>query len=177
MEGQTTKDHKNYAPVHAGVAIITLSDTRASAEDDSGHLIRRLLEGQGHRVVHHVIIKDSREDLHEQMLRMLDDAKVRIIITDGGTGIGARDITIETVKSFLEKELSAFSSLFTSLSYADVGSAALLSRACAGTCKGKVVFCLPGSPNAVELAMQKIILPELQHVLRHLQENTEGREQ
>ncbi len=170
MEGKTTKEHKKHSPVYADVAIITLSDTRTLAEDDSGHLIKKLLEVDGHRVVHHVVIKDSKQGLAEEIQSVMKKEGVRIIITDGGTGIGPRDITIETVRPFLEKEISAFSLLFTLLSYEDIGTAALVSRAFAGTFEGRAIFCLPGSPKAVELAMQKIILPELQHILHHMGE-------
>lgn len=174
MEGKTTKEHKKHEPVHADAAVITLSDTRTLAEDDSGNLITKLLEGEGHRVVHHVVIKDSKEALAEEIQGVMARGGVRIIITDGGTGIGSRDITIETVRPFLEKEISAFSSLFTLLSYGDIGTAALVSRAFAGTFDGRAIFCLPGSPKAVELAMQKLILPELQHVLHHMSEGKRG---
>ncbi|MFH1916137.1 MAG: MogA/MoaB family molybdenum cofactor biosynthesis protein [Nanoarchaeota archaeon] len=170
MEGPTTKEHKKHENIFVGAAVITLSDTRTLAEDDSGHLIRRMLEEEGHNVPLHVVIKDDKELLRKQIEVALHDDSIRLIITNGGTGVGPRDITIETVKPFLDKEISAFGVLFTELSYADIGTSALLSRASAGIAQGKAIFSVPGSPKAVELAMKRLILPELQHVLHHIKE-------
>ena len=173
MEGPTTKEHKKHENVFVGAAVITLSDTRSLAEDDSGHLIKRMLEEEGHKVVQHEVVKDDKELLRKQIEIALHEDSIRLIITNGGTGIGARDITIETIKPFLDKEITAFGVLFTELSYADIGTSALLSRASAGIARGKAIFSVPGSPKAVRLAMERLILPELQHVLHHMLEGKE----
>lgn len=164
-EDVTTKKHKEENK-KALVAIITLSDTRALSEDESGHFIKTFLENDGHKVVSHVIIRDENEVLKSEILRTLNN--VNVIITNGGTGLSKRDITPETVEPLFEKKLSSFSTLFSLLSYQDIGSAALVSRATAGVIGKTAVFCMPGSPKAVKLGMEKIILPEIGHIIKHL---------
>jgi molybdenum cofactor biosynthesis protein B len=154
--------HRQAAHVHLKLAVITASDTRDAASDESGHLIRELLEGAGHRVTHYEVLPDSPEQIAEavrQSLRELD-----CVIINGGTGIAARDSTIEAVRSLIDKELEGFGELFRALSYQEIGSAAFLSRALAGISGGKIIVALPGSPNACRLAMEKLLLPELGHM-------------
>jgi molybdopterin adenylyltransferase len=147
---------------HLKFAVITASDSRSPQNDESGGLIRQMLEQAGHTVAHHEIVPDSPERIRQTLtenLPLLDG----IIIT-GGTGIAARDSTIEAVKPLLSKELEGFGELFRMLSYQAVGSAAFLSRALAGTSDGKIVVALPGSPDACRLALEKLLIPELGHM-------------
>lgn len=152
----------------ARCAVVTLSDTRTEQTDTSGGTIRRMLESAGHAVAAYRIIKDEPADLRALLLEHLADAGIDTIITNGGTGLSQRDQTIPVVESLLEMPLPGFGELFRMLSYEQVGAAAMLSRAVAGTAKGKLIFALPGSTKAVSLAMDKLIGPELGHLLNHL---------
>jgi molybdenum cofactor biosynthesis protein B len=160
----TTADHKK-GDIRSKVAIITLSDTRSADDDQSGDIIQKLMEGTGHMVTIRKLIADNRNVLRATLRELGRQKDVDVIITTGGTGISPRDITIETVRGMLDKELPGFNSLFMLLSYPQVKSASMLSRALAGTLKGKVVFCLPGSPRACKLATEALILPELGHMM------------
>jgi molybdenum cofactor biosynthesis protein B len=154
--------HRHGARTHLKLGVITASDTRDAASDESGRIIRELLEGAGHRVAHYEVLPDSPEQIAgavRQGLRDLDG-----VIVNGGTGIAARDSTIEALRPLLDKELEGFGELFRALSYQEIGSAAFLSRAMAGISGGKIIVALPGSPNACRLAMEKLLLPELGHM-------------
>jgi molybdopterin adenylyltransferase len=162
----TVAEHRKKAgPMRASVAVITLSSTRSAEDDESGDLIQKLLEDCGHRVPIRKIITDSRNVLRATLRELIRVKEIQVVITTGGTGLAASDITVETVKGMLEKELPGFNSLFMMLSYPQVKSASMLSRATAGLIKGKVIFCIPGSPKACRLAMESLILPELGHIL------------
>lgn len=158
-------EHKSKALVNAEIAVITLSSSRTTNNDQSGDIIQSLLEGDGHRVPIRKLIPDSRNVLRATLRELIRQKDLHAIITTGGTGLAATDITIETVRGMIEKELPGFTSLFMFLSYPQAKSAAMLSRALAGTIKGKLIFCLPGSPRACKLATQSLILPELGHML------------
>ncbi len=163
----TAEAHKAHAPTTVAAFVVTSSDTRTPHTDESGKLIRDLLEGAGHTVAGHRVVPDDPATLRA----LVDEAAAsgaRALIINGGTGISRRDQVIETVRPMLEKELPGFGELFRSLSYKDIGSPAMMSRALAGTCRGMIVFALPGSPNAVRLAMEALILPELGHAVREL---------
>lgn len=167
MSDSSQKHRQHAAETFRSVpcAIITASDTRTPENDTSGILIRRKLEESGHRVLAYHIVKDE----VEQIGALLDElsgaeGECRVILVNGGTGIAPRDRTYDAISARLEKTLSGFGELFRMLSYAEVGSAAMLSRATAGVYRGCVVVSMPGSPNAVELAMDKLILPEIQHL-------------
>jgi molybdenum cofactor biosynthesis protein B len=145
------------------VAIVTVSDTRTEETDESGQVIRELATQAGHHIVGYRIVKDE----PDQVLAALQEfaaSEARLIIFNGGTGIGRRDRTFDVISKALEKTLPGFGELFRMLSYQEVGAAAMLSRATAGVYGGKIVFSVPGSPNAVRLAMRKLILPEAQHL-------------
>jgi molybdenum cofactor biosynthesis protein B len=157
--------HRERSELHATVAVLTLSTSRSLASDRSGDIIQKLLENSGHRVSVRRLIPDSRSILRANLRELARDKGVHAIITTGGTGLTPTDVTIEAVKGMLDKELPGFNSLFMLLSYPQVKSAAMLSRALAGTIKGKMIFCLPGSPRACKLAMESLILPELGHTL------------
>jgi molybdopterin adenylyltransferase len=158
-------EHRAKSGIYAGVAVITMSDSRSLDTDKSGDLIQRLLEEKGHKVLVRKLIPDSRNVLRAVLRELQRDKKISAIITTGGTGLAPRDVTIEAVQSMLDKELPGFNSLFMLLSYSQVKSAAMLSRALAGTIRGKILFCLPGSPKACQLALESLILPELGHIL------------
>jgi molybdenum cofactor biosynthesis protein B len=145
------------------IAIVTVSDSRTPETDTSGQLIRQLAEAAGHRIVGHRIVKDE----PEQVALALDDfagGEARLILFNGGTGISQRDRTYDVISKKLEKTLPGFGEIFRMLSYEQVGAAAMLSRATAGVYRNRVVFSTPGSPNAVRLALEKLILPEIQHL-------------
>lgn len=147
--------------------VLTVSDTRTTETDKSGAHIQALLTIHGHQTVQYAIVPDEQEAISKMVKRWLADEQVDIVIATGGTGIAPRDITIETVQPMLEKEIPGFGEFFRYLSLTeDIGTRAMLSRALAGTVKGgKLLFALPGSRGAVDLAMQKLILPEAAHLL------------
>lgn len=161
----TVLDHKKKAAVRTNVAVITLSNSRSASNDESGDIIQKLLEDHGHTVGIRKLIADNRTVLRATLRELARQKDVDAIITTGGTGISSSDITIETVKGMIEKELPGFTSLFMLLSYPQAKSASMLSRAMAGTLKGKAVFCLPGSPRACKLATESLIIPELGHMV------------
>jgi molybdenum cofactor biosynthesis protein B len=159
-------DHRKTAVAAVRCAVLTISDTRAMETDVSGRTIVELLEGAGHAVAKRQIMRDEPKDVHDAVLSQVGG--VDAVITTGGTGVSSRDSTYEAVVGLFEKRLDGFGELFRTLSYEEIGSAAMLSRACAGIARGTVIFVLPGSENAVRLAMTKLILPEIGHVVREL---------
>ena len=151
------------------ISIMTISDTRTEETDKSGKLIQQLLEAQHHMIVEKVITKDSVEGIQEKIKELLKSGQTDVIITNGGTGISHRDVTIEAVQPLLDKEIPGFGEIFRTLSYyEDIGSSAIMSRAIAGVAQHKAIFVMPGSSGAVKLAMNKIILPELHHVVHEI---------
>jgi len=161
-------EHKAKSHVKASVAVITVSTSRTLAADKSGDIIQQLLEENGHRVAVRKLVPDSRTVLRANLRELARDKEIHAIITTGGTGLTPTDVTIEAVQGLLDKELPGFNSLFMFLSYPEVKSAAMLSRALAGVIKGKAIFCIPGSPRACKLAMESLILPEMGHILTML---------
>lgn len=149
-------------------AILTLSDTRTEATDKSGAAIRALLSAAGHEISHYQILKDDPAELEKILKNLLSRDAIDAILTNGGTGISKRDQTIPTIESLLDSQLPGFGELFRMLSYEQIQSGAMLSRAIAGIAQGKVIFAMPGSTKAVDLAMTKLILPELKHVIHEL---------
>lgn len=158
-------EHRKKSAISAGVAVLTLSTSRSLNTDKSGDVIQSKLEENGHKIPVRKVLPDNRDILRDTLNEILKNKKVDAIITSGGTGLTPTDVTVEAVRDMLDKELPGFNALFMQLSYAQVKSAAMLSRALAGTIKGKVIFCLPGSPRACEMAMESLILPELGHIL------------
>jgi molybdopterin adenylyltransferase len=146
-------------------AIVTVSDTRTAETDASGVCIRALLEEAGHRVLSYAILPDEPGRIRAHLEELLALPGLDAIIVNGGTGLAPRDITYEATAALLQKRLDGFGELFRMLSYQQVGSAAMLSRAVAGVAHGKILVLLPGAPAAVELAMQKLLLPELGHMV------------
>ena len=164
----SVQEHKAYAPVSVACFVLTVSDTRTEDNDTGGQAIRQLLESSGHTVTGHTIVRDDPAAVVTAVNVCLVDAGTRVIITTGGTGITSRDGTFEAIDGLFEKRLTGFGELFRVLSYEEIGAAAMMSRAIAGTIGGKAIFVLPGSPDAVKLAMTKLILPELGHVVQQL---------
>ena len=161
-------DHKATAPKAVRCYLLTVSDTRTEATDTGGQAIRELLELSGHAVSGHAIVRDDPDAVTRAVSGWLSDGATQVIITTGGTGITSRDGTFEAIDRLLEKRLTGFGELFRMLSYEQIGAAAMMSRATAGRAQGKAIFVLPGSPDAVRLAMTKLILPELGHVVQQL---------
>jgi molybdenum cofactor biosynthesis protein B len=168
MSGEAPAQHRAYAPKSIGCAVLTVSDSRTVADDKSGKLIAELLEAGGHRAVTHQIVPDDAGAIREAALRALARSEVDAVIATGGTGVSPRDVTPDTLEPLFEKRLAGFGELFRALSYQEIGAAALLSRASAGTVTGKVVYVMPGSSAAVRLGMEKLILPELAHIVGQL---------
>jgi molybdopterin adenylyltransferase len=165
----STQEHKQAAPSQVRCKVITVSDTRTRETDKSGKLMMEMLEAAGHKIVDYVIVKDEADPIKSEVLKGCSNPEVDVVLTNGGTGIAKRDVTIETVQSIFEKEIPGFGEIFRMLSYTeDIGSAALLSRAAAGVVNDRAVFSTPGSTGAVRLAMEKLIIPEIGHVVREL---------
>ncbi|MEZ4281855.1 MAG: molybdenum cofactor biosynthesis protein B [Myxococcota bacterium] len=156
--------HRKAAPERVPTAVVTVSDTRDLESDTGGRLVESLLEEAGHPVAGRTIVKDEPAAIREALVAALAAEQTRAVVFTGGTGIAPRDVTPDTLEPELERVIPGFGELFRMLSYADIGSAALLSRALAGLRGGKVVFVIPGSRGAVRLAMEKLILPELGHL-------------
>lgn len=161
-------EHKATAPRSIGCFVLTISDSKTEATDTSGQLIRELLTGGGHTVVGHAIVRDEPTQVAALIRKGCADPAVEAFILTGGTGVTSRDSTYEAVEVLLDKRLSGFGELFRVLSYEEIGAAAMMSRAQGGVVQGRALFSLPGSPNACRLALEKLILPELGHVLREI---------
>ena len=158
----SAKEHHHHGHKSLKVGVLTASDSRSAETDESGRLIRDLLTAAGHRVEYYEVLPDDPARIRRALLDHLQTLDA--VIVNGGTGIAARDSTIEAVRVLLDKELEGFGELFRYLSYQEIGSAAFLSRAVAGIAAGKIVASLPGSPDACQLAMEKLLLPELGHM-------------
>ena len=161
-------DHHRKSPPSVGVAIVTVSDTRTEADDTSGKLAREMLEKAGHAVRETRIVKDEPDQVVRAVRELVERADVRAVVLNGGTGISRRDRTCEAVASLLERRLDGFGELFRALSFEEIGSAAMLSRAIAGLCGDTVVFSVPGSTAAVRLALERLVIPELGHIVGEL---------
>ncbi|HLZ34099.1 MAG TPA: MogA/MoaB family molybdenum cofactor biosynthesis protein [Nitrospira sp.] len=168
MASHTAHEHKHHAPKSIGCMVITCSDTRTPDTDISGQLIQKLLKENGHSVAAYHLVRDEPALIRERIDEGTANEAVQAIIINGGTGISRRDSTFEAVDAMLEKRLDGFGEVFRYLTYQEIGSPAIMSRATAGIIKGRVLFSTPGSENAVRLAMEKLILPELGHLVKEL---------
>ena len=155
--------HKAHGPVSVACGVVTISDSRTPETDDSGRLIRDLLSRAGHTVPFYVVVKDEPKEIRDAVEHASE--RCEAIVTNGGTGLARRDVTIPTLVPMLDRILPGFGELFRVLSYEAIGSSAMLSGALAGLFRGRLLFCLPGSPEACRLAMEKLILPELGHAI------------
>lgn len=164
----SVEEHRSQSPESVSCMIVTVSDTRTPENDKSGQLMRKLLEESGYAVIKHIIVQDEYDDIRELIYNGSSQSEVQAILLTGGTGISGRDRTYEAVSSLLDKELQGFGEIFRYLSYTEIGPAAILSRAIGGTVGNTAVFSMPGSVNAVRLAMERILLPELRHVVREI---------
>jgi molybdopterin adenylyltransferase len=158
--------HKSMAPTQVSCYVLTISDTRTVETDTSGRAIADLLIAAGHKVAGRSIVKDEPADVVRAVSDQLDAGDVQVIITTGGTGVTSRDSTYEAIDDLLEKRLNGFGELFRMLSFQDIGPAAMMSRATAGLARGKIIVSLPGSEGAVRLAMTKLLIPELGHLVQ-----------
>jgi molybdenum cofactor biosynthesis protein B len=166
MSGRADVRHRAEAPKSVRCYVLTVSDTRTEENDTSGRAIAELLSAAGHTVAARAIVKDDPPSVRATIERQLASSDVQAIITTGGTGITSRDSTIEAIDALLEKRLDGFGELFRMLSFEQIGPAAMMSRASAGLAAGKIVVSLPGSEAAVRLAMERLLLPELGHLVQ-----------
>lgn len=164
----TPDEHRASAPSTVGCFVLTVSDTRTPETDTGGTVIRELLTGAGHTVVGFQIVRDEPVEVARLVRQACADPRVQVVILTGGTGITTRDSTLEAVEALLDKRLPGFGELFRVLSYEQVGPAAMLSRAQMGVHARRIVVSLPGSPNACRLALEKLLLPELGHLVREV---------
>jgi molybdenum cofactor biosynthesis protein B len=168
IRSSTPDEHKATAPTTLGCWVLTVSDTKTQETDTSGALIRERLTAAGHRVVGSSIVRDEPTDVQRIIREAVADASVQVIILTGGTGITSRDSTFEAVEAMLDKRLPGFGELFRMLSFQEIGAAAMLSRAQMGIHARRIVVSLPGSPNACRLALDKLLLPEMGHLVREV---------
>src|SRR5699024_981957 len=167
----TVHEHKKYQTA-ARCVVLTISDTREKQDDKSGKRIIHYLEDASHVVVHKEIVQDEKDEIARAVMKACANAEVDVVLTTGGTGLAVRDVTIETITPLFDKEITGFGGLFRMLSYTeDIGSAAMMSRAIAGISNHTPIFAMPGSSGAVKLAMEKLIIPELSHVLREVRKD------
>ena len=159
-------DHKATAPSSVRCYVLTISDTRIVSTDTSGRAIAELLEANGHQVAGRGIVRDDPDAIRTAITQQLDDVSAQVIITTGGTGITSRDSTYEVVCNLFEKRLDGFGELFRMLSYHEIGPAAMMSRACAGLAAGRIIVSLPGSEAAVRLGVERLLIPELGHLVQ-----------
>ena len=159
-------EHKELSPKAITCAVLIISDSRTEKTDESGRYLLDKLESNGHTVVDYALLKNDTESIKKKLEEYLEQEELQVIISSGGTGVSMRDVTVETVTPMLGKMLDGFGELFRTLSYMEIGTASIMSRAIAGVIGGKVIICVPGSLAAVKLAVEKIILPEIGHMVR-----------
>jgi molybdopterin adenylyltransferase len=165
-----TLSHKKKTPKHLRIAIMSASSTRNLSEDKSGIWIKKQAKKEGHDVVVHHTVNDDITEIQEMVQHIISKISPDVILITGGTGITKKDVTIEAVAPLFDKELTAYATLFTNLSFEEIDSAAMLSRATAGIINESVLFCMPGSLKACKLACNTLIFPELGHIIKHIRE-------
>jgi len=159
-------EHDLHQYIKTNFAILIVSDTRNEKTDESGKIAKKLVSDYGHQVFAYKIIRNDKSLIQTTVNEMLQNPEINVIVTSGGTGISKRDVTVEAISELLDKKIEGFGELFRKLSYQEIGEAAMISRATAGAINGKIIFCLPGSKNAVKLAFSKLILPGLGHIIK-----------
>ena len=162
--------HKKKTPKNLRIAIISASSTRNISEDKSGIWIKKQAKKEGHDVVVHHTVNDDIKEIQDMVQHIILKVSPDVILITGGTGITKKDVTIEAVTPLFDKELTAYAILFTNLSFEEIDSAAMLSRATAGVIKNSILFCMPGSLKACKLACNALIFPELGHLIKHIRE-------
>ncbi len=170
---ESVHQHREAAPEIVRVAVLTISDTRTSETDTGGDVVEETMRGAGHEVVAREIVRDEATSIRTALVDLLARPEVDAVVTSGGTGISGRDTTYEVVERMVEKRLDGFGELFRMLSYEEIGAAAILSRALAGAVGTKFVASLPGSRNAVRLGMEKLLVPEIAHIVFELRKHQE----
>jgi molybdenum cofactor biosynthesis protein B len=165
------KKHKAGAPKKVRIGIVSVSSTRSLADDKSGRWISKRAKKEGHEIVLHLVVPDDTKAIAEIIHKIINDGNAQVVLLTGGTGISSKDVTIEAVRPLFTKELSAFGPLFAQLSFEQIDSAALLSRATAGLIEKTVLFCIPGSLKACKLACKALIFPEVGHIVKHVRES------
>ncbi|WP_047866465.1 MogA/MoaB family molybdenum cofactor biosynthesis protein [Rubrobacter aplysinae] len=170
---EAVRQHHHEAPDYVRVAVLTISDSRTPETDTGGDAIQEILEGAGHEISARDLIKDEPQEIRGRLTDFLAREDVDAVITTGGTGISLRDSTYEVVEAMLEKRLDGFGEIFRTLSYEEIGAAAMMSRAVAGTIGRRFVAALPGSANAARLATEKLLAPEMPHVVFELRKQVE----
>lgn len=161
----SAEQHRAYSPARLGFALVTVSDSRTPETDSSGRAMRERIEAAGHAVASVRIVRDEVPEIREAVVSALEAPGVDVVAVSGGTGFSPRDVTIDAISPLFERPIEGFGELFRMLSFEQVGPAAMLSRAAAGLARGRAVFLLPGSPKAVALALDRLILPEAGHLL------------
>ncbi|HEX4961124.1 MAG TPA: molybdenum cofactor synthesis domain-containing protein [Thermoanaerobaculia bacterium] len=161
----SAEQHRRLAPAVLGFAVLTVSDSRGPEDDVGGRTIREMAEAYGHRIEDSTLVRDEVSAIRAAVRAMLARPGVDVVVATGGTGFSPRDLTLEAVAPLFDRPVEGFGELFRMLSYEQVGAAAMLSRAAAGLIGDRAVFLLPGSPKAVKLAMEKLILPEAAHLI------------
>lgn len=164
----STDEHKKGAPKRLQLAVLSVSTSRSLAEDASGQWIKKASAKEGHEVVFHEVVTDDREVIAKAVSDVVQQLNPHALLVTGGTGISKRDVTIEAVRPLLDKELTAFAPLFAQLSFEEIDSAAIMSRAMAGIVENTALFCMPGSLKACKLACKALIFPELGHIAKHV---------
>jgi molybdenum cofactor biosynthesis protein B len=159
-------EHKKLEVKNIGCAVLVTSDSRTEETDESGKLIKQRLTDSGHKVVYYTILKNDAQTIKNKITELIKQDEVQVVITSGGTGLSHRDVTVDTIQPMLEKKLDGFGELFRNLTYQELGTASIMSRAIAGVINGRVIICFPGSLGAATLAMDKIILSEIGHMVR-----------
>lgn len=170
---EAVRQHHHAAPDHVRVAVLTISDSRTPENDTGGDAIQETLQEAGHEITARDLIRDEPEEIRQSLTAFLERDDVDAVITTGGTGISLRDSTYEVVYGMLEKRLDGFGEIFRTLSYEEIGAAAMLSRAIAGTVGRRFIASLPGSANAARLATEKLLAPEIPHVVFELRKQVE----
>ncbi len=160
------QEHRDVSPKAVACAVLVISDSRTEATDESGIYIIEKLKEAGHEVLDYALLKNDAGAIKAKIESLTNREDVQVIITSGGTGASLRDVTVETVTPLLDKVLPGFGELFRMLSYEEIGTAGMMSRAVAGAKNGKIVICIPGSLGAAKTATEKIILPEIGHMVR-----------
>ncbi len=171
---ESVQQHREAAPETIQAAVLTISDTRTREDDTGGDTVQELLEAAGHKIVRREIVRDDAPRIRTVLIDLLADSDVDAVVTSGGTGISGRDTTYEVVDRMIEKKLDGFGEIFRMLSYEEIGAAAIMSRAVAGAVGTKFIASLPGSRNAVRLAMEKLLVPEMAHVVFELRKHQKG---
>jgi molybdenum cofactor biosynthesis protein B len=172
---ESAERHRESAPETVRVAILTISDTRTRETDTGGDIAEQILSEAGQEVVARQIVRDEVTGIRANLIDLLANPEVDAVVTTGGSGISGRDTTYEVVDRMIEKKLDGFGEIFRMLSYEEIGAAAIMSRAVAGTVGTKFIASLPGSRNAVRLAVEKLLVPELAHIVFELRKNQESR--